>query len=297
MLSPNFPIGVIVFPDATSFMKKQMLPDDDKNATSPFLNSDFALSVPESTFVSKYKILFPKRWALPSNGKDLIMIPTVRGDKWRFRSHEIFVLPRISKISCFLETEDVLNSYFKMIRLYNVLRKFWYLPDVEEAPLLDVPETEVLETPESEESDLLPEVNAGLNKALNTYRKIIEKKGGLEPLSEKDQENLEKRIREIESREIVEKIEEHEPKEIPCEKGKITIGPPTLTRFEKARIMGARALQLSLGAPPFIPIPKTARISLDIAMEELEQRVIPITIRRVLPNGDFQNIPIDYFEK
>jgi DNA-directed RNA polymerase I, II, and III subunit RPABC2 len=25
--------------------------------------------------------------------------------------------------------------------------------------------------------------------------------------------------------------------------------------------------------------------------------VIPITIRRVLPNGDFQNIPIDYFEK
>jgi DNA-directed RNA polymerase I, II, and III subunit RPABC2 len=51
-----------------------------------------------------------------------------------------------------------------------------------------------------------------------------------------------------------------------------------------------------LGAPPFIPIPKTARISLDIAMEELEQRVIPITIRRVLPNGDFQNIPIDYFD-
>jgi DNA-directed RNA polymerase I, II, and III subunit RPABC2 len=80
------------------------------------------------------------------------------------------------------------------------------------------------------------------------------------------------------------------------EKGKITIGPPTLTRFEKARIAGARALQLSLGAPPFIPIPKTARISLDIAMEELEKRVIPIVIRRVLPNEDYQNIPIDYFK-
>ena len=78
-------------------------------------------------------------------------------------------------------------------------------------------------------------------------------------------------------------------------KGKIKTGPPTLTRFEKARIMGARALQLSLGAPPFIEIPKTARTSLDIAMEELEQRVIPITIRRTLPNGDFQNIPIDFF--
>ena len=180
-----------------------------------------------------------------------------------------------------------------MIRLYNVLRKFCYLSDVEGTPLLESPETEVLES----ESGILPEENVGLNKALDTYRKLIEKKGGLEPLSEKDQENLEKRIKEIESREVVEKVEEHEATEVPCEKGKITIGPPTLTRFEKARIMGARALQLSLGAPPFIPIPKTARISLDIAMEELEQRVIPITIRRVLPNGDFQNIPIDYFEK
>ncbi|MFZ0842796.1 MAG: DNA-directed RNA polymerase subunit K [Nitrosotalea sp.] len=79
-------------------------------------------------------------------------------------------------------------------------------------------------------------------------------------------------------------------------KGKIMIGPPTLTRFEKARILGARALQLSLGAPPFIPIPKDVATSLDLAYAELEKRVIPITIRRVLPNGDFQNIPIDLFD-
>jgi len=176
-----------------------------------------------------------------------------------------------------------------MIRLYNVLRKILYLSDAEKTKLL-IPETE-------EVIDIEPEENAGLNKALDTYRKLIEKKNGVEPLTEKEQEKLEKKIKEIEEREIVEKMEEHEPTEIPCEKGKITIGPPTLTRFEKARIMGARALQLSLGAPPFIPIPKTARISLDIAMEELDQRVIPITIRRVLPNGDYQNIPIDYFEK
>ena len=159
----------------------------------------------------------------------------------------------------------------------------------------DAKNTEVLETPEME-----PEVqtNAGLNKALETYRKLIEKKNGKdETLTEKEQEGLEKKIKEIEEREVVERIEDHDAIEIPCEKNKITIGPPTLTRFEKARIMGARALQLSLGAPPFIPIPKTARISLDISMEELEERVIPITIRRVLPNGDYQNIPIDYFEK
>jgi DNA-directed RNA polymerase I, II, and III subunit RPABC2 len=158
--------------------------------------------------------------------------------------------------------------------------------EIKEAELADSVEAE----PESQE-------NVGLNKALDAYRKLIEKKVDAEPLTEKEQENLEKKLLEIQEREVIEKVEEHDPVEIPCEKNKITIGPPTLTRFEKARIMGARALQLSLGAPPFIPIPKTARISLDISMVELEQRVIPITIRRVLPNGDYQNIPIDYFQK
>lgn len=182
-----------------------------------------------------------------------------------------------------------------MIRLYNVLRKNRYLSDANKTKVVEVAEDEIPATEEIAEAEV--ETNAGLTKALDTYRKLIEKKVDADPLTEKEQDNLEKRIKEIEAREIVETIKEHEPSEIPCEKGKITIGPPTLTRFEKARIMGARALQLSLGAPPFIPIPKTARISLDISMEELEQRVIPITIRRVLPNGDYQNIPIDYFEK
>ena len=176
-----------------------------------------------------------------------------------------------------------------MIRLYNVLRKFCYLSNTKKTALVEVPNDEVSDTETVE--------NAGLTKALETYRKLIDRKDLVEPLTEKEQEKLENKIKEIENREVVDKIVEHDPIEIPCEKGKITIGPPTLTRFEKARIMGARALQLSLGAPPFIPIPKTARISLDISMEELEQRVIPITIRRVLPNGDFQNIPIDFFDK
>ena len=135
--------------------------------------------------------------------------------------------------------------------------------------------------------------NAGLAKAVSTYRKLIEVK----ELSEKEQEDLEHRIKEIEDRDVIETNTSHTPEEIPAEKGRVTIGPPVLTRFEKARIMGARALQLSLGAPPFIEIPATAKISLDIAMEELDQRIIPIVIKRVLPNGDYQNIPIDYFHK
>ncbi len=158
------------------------------------------------------------------------------------------------------------------------------MPDIKEAELT-----------EPKALDAEPEENVGLNKALATYRKLIEN-DGKNVLTEEQQESLEKKIKEIENREVVERIDDHEPVEIPFD-GTILIGPPTLTRFEKARIMGARALQLSLGAPPFIPIPKTARISLDISMEELEQRVIPITIRRVLPNGDYQNIPITNFEK
>jgi DNA-directed RNA polymerase I, II, and III subunit RPABC2 len=174
-----------------------------------------------------------------------------------------------------------------MIRLYNVLREFLYLSNVKE-PKSVTSETIV---------DLEVDPNVGLNKALDTYRKLIEKNAdrGLVALSDEEQAKLENKIKEIEKRGIIERVEEHEPVEIPCEKGKITIGPPTLTKFEKARIMGARALQLSLGAPPFIAIPKDARISLDISMEELEKKVIPITIRRVLPNGNYQNIPIEYF--
>lgn len=130
--------------------------------------------------------------------------------------------------------------------------------------------------------------------AITAYRKIRE--SGKE-LSDKEKEQVEKECKVIQEREVIELDPVHESKEIPTTgKGKVQIGPPTLTRFEKARIMGARALQLSLGAPTFIPIPKDARTSLDIAMEELERKSIPITVRRVLPNGDYQNIPIEYFD-
>ena len=110
-----------------------------------------------------------------------------------------------------------------------------------------------------------------------------------------EQATLDEECEEIRSRPIVVNDIVHEVVELVSD-NKILMGPPTLTRFEKARIMGARALQLSLGAPPFIDIPENATTSLDIAMEELDQRVIPITIRRVNPNGDFQNIPLFNFK-
>lgn len=50
------------------------------------------------------------------------------------------------------------------------------------------------------------------------------------------------------------------------------------TRFERARIIGARALQLSEGAPALIETDATQPI--DIARAELEADVIPIGVRR-----------------
>jgi DNA-directed RNA polymerase subunit K len=51
------------------------------------------------------------------------------------------------------------------------------------------------------------------------------------------------------------------------------------TRFEKARIVGARALQISLGAP--ILVDSTGMLDpVDIAMKEYDAGVIPITVTK-----------------
>ena len=137
-------------------------------------------------------------------------------------------------------------------------------------------------------------LNVSADKAIEQFRKLRENSD--HELTEKEMEELDKQCKIIKDREIITQNTEHKTTEIISKDGTVITGPPTLTRFEKARIMGARALQLSLGAPVFIEIPKNATTSLEIAMEELEQRVIPIVIRRTLTNSDYQNIPIDKFQ-
>jgi len=79
---------------------------------------------------------------------------------------------------------------------------------------------------------------------------------------------------------------------------KIKIGPPRLTRFERARIIGARALQLSMGAPPLIDVSKLPpRVREDpvlIAQRELEAGVLPITVLRYTRSGKVQLIPLQW---
>jgi DNA-directed RNA polymerase subunit K len=50
------------------------------------------------------------------------------------------------------------------------------------------------------------------------------------------------------------------------------------TRFEKARIIGARALQISMGAPPLLEVQKIDPI--EIATLEFEEGVTPITVKK-----------------
>lgn len=70
------------------------------------------------------------------------------------------------------------------------------------------------------------------------------------------------------------------------------IGPRKLTRFERARVVGARALQIAMGAPVLIEIPEKVRSPIDVALMELESGLLPISIRRSLPDGTSQNIPL-----
>ena len=145
-------------------------------------------------------------------------------------------------------------------------------------------------SPDKQDAEIL---DNSVENAITLYRKVREGKN--KELTEKEIADIDKECEIIRNRQVITKDIQHKPVEITNKDGLIVTGPPTLTRFEKARIMGARALQLSLGAPIFIEIPKNATTSLEIAMEELKQRVIPIVIKRTLPNGDYQNIPIDQF--
>jgi DNA-directed RNA polymerase subunit K/omega len=58
--------------------------------------------------------------------------------------------------------------------------------------------------------------------------------------------------------------------------------------------MGGRSLQISMGAPILIEVSEGFSNPIDIALKELEAGVLPITIRRTLPDGTCQDIPIKW---
>lgn len=65
-----------------------------------------------------------------------------------------------------------------------------------------------------------------------------------------------------------------------------------LTKYERARILGTRALQISLNAPPMVEL-EGETDPLAIASKELRERKIPLIIRRFLPDGSFEDWALD----
>lgn len=107
------------------------------------------------------------------------------------------------------------------------------------------------------------------------------------PISEENQDNI--NIQKIPSENFQEKsfsFEQNNLNQNIIHDKRITL--PYLTKYEKARILGARALQLSMGAPILVDL-EGETDSLEIAFKELRKRVIPIVIRRYLPCGKYED--------
>ncbi|KAK9451843.1 DNA-directed RNA polymerases I [Limtongia smithiae] len=72
---------------------------------------------------------------------------------------------------------------------------------------------------------------------------------------------------------------------IPKEKRTTT---PYMTKYERARILGTRALQISMNAPVLVDL-EGETDPLQIAMKELAQKKIPLVVRRYLPDGCYED--------
>ncbi len=58
-------------------------------------------------------------------------------------------------------------------------------------------------------------------------------------------------------------------------KGKKQATQKKITRFEKARLLGSRAIQLSMGAEPLVEAEKGAD-PIDIALKEFNENLLPL---------------------
>ncbi|KAJ2548118.1 DNA-directed RNA polymerases I, II, and III subunit RPABC2 [Coemansia sp. RSA 1933] len=66
------------------------------------------------------------------------------------------------------------------------------------------------------------------------------------------------------------------------------ITTPYMTKYERARILGARALQISMNAPVMVELDGESD-PYDIALKELRAKKIPFVIRRYLPDSSYED--------
>ncbi|KAF2476230.1 RNA polymerase Rpb6 [Lindgomyces ingoldianus] len=74
-------------------------------------------------------------------------------------------------------------------------------------------------------------------------------------------------------------------KKVPNEKRTTT---PYMTKYERARVLGTRALQISGNAPVLIDV-EGMTDPLQIAIKELREKKIPLVVRRFLPDGWYED--------
>lgn len=73
------------------------------------------------------------------------------------------------------------------------------------------------------------------------------------------------------------------------EPNKERVTTPYMTKYERARILGTRALQISMNAPVLVPIEVGESDPLQIAIKELSSNKVPLIVRRYLPDGSFED--------
>ena len=63
---------------------------------------------------------------------------------------------------------------------------------------------------------------------------------------------------------------------------------PYMTKYERARIIGSRALQISLNAPVMVDTEGDTD-PMSIAERELNAKLVPFIVRRFLPDGTYED--------
>ncbi|KAL9005998.1 MAG: hypothetical protein Q9188_001232 [Gyalolechia gomerana] len=67
---------------------------------------------------------------------------------------------------------------------------------------------------------------------------------------------------------------------------------PYMTKYEKARVLGTRALQISMNAPVLVDL-EGETDPLQIAIKELKEKKIPLVVRRYMPDGWYEDWTVE----
>jgi DNA-directed RNA polymerase I, II, and III subunit RPABC2 len=132
----------------------------------------------------------------------------------------------------------------------------------------DEPEYDSDANPADLDPDATEDHNANLSNEINADMIVETDAGGAPPQNARKLTGLQK-----------------ENKKIPAGERTTT---PFMTKYERARVLGTRALQISMNAPVLVDV-EGETDPLQIAIKELREKKIPLVIRRYLPDGYYED--------